>query len=327
MQFTIAVCVSELFLLLISMAIQTQIEKKYQNALERLHLFPTSRAYIAASSGLMISAFLLFPGNPAWDWSLTRTPNIIFIYINILLLSSAIFLDRHKYLRRITYTSPARRAVVLTILPLALFSLIGLLYVNTPLYLQSILREHGLAEPFTLFLYMMAVIIGTEHFKALREKGLSYRPYKLLAILYTVLMFEECDWLGLFGAIFGRINGAYLGSIHDIANVMYKNQQNSAIGIFVASAAIVLLIMLWKKKYLTADFLKRELAAPSTILIYLWFIMNVTAGVYDINGNLLYEFRNNVCAFPEEALELAGALFLFIASILKYCRDIRPKSA
>ena len=307
------------------MATTTPIERKFQNALERLHLFPTSRAYIAASSGLIISAFLLFPGNPVWDWSITRIPNIVFIYINFLLLSSAVFIDRHTLLRKLVNSNPARRATMFIAALSALFSLFFFLYIMAPAYLQSISREHGLVEPLNIFLYFIIAITGTEHFKAIREKNLNYRPYKLLAIIYTALMFEECDWLGIFGAVFGRIDGVYLGAIHDIANLLYKNQHRNIIGFFIVIVIITLLITLWRKRYLTADFLKRELADFSTIYIYIWFILNVLAGIYDIDGNLLIKF--NVPGFPEEALELSGTFFLFIATTLKYCRDIPRKPA
>jgi hypothetical protein len=318
-------------------------EVRLRAKLARVGLLPTRRIYLATGAGLAAVTFLLIPGNPVWDWSRTRVPNGVALLLLFGLLMVAAYLDRRSMLSRIARARPWLVFALAAAAPVAAVAVMAFLYSVLPRYLASVNREWGLVEPVTLFCYFLALLFGAEHARALRRAGEvrpwplevargprrsggEHRPYVLLAVFYAVLLLEECDWLGVFGAVIGRIEaggeGVYVGSLHDLGHLWYESSYKLAGLKLLAVAAVVSGVALWRTGFLTWRFVRREAFALSTLLILAGLALAGLAGVYDVTDEYFPQFPRDA-NFPEEPLELLCSVLVLTAAALKFRRDAR----
>jgi hypothetical protein len=75
-------------------------------------------------------------------------------------------------------------------------------------------RPEGIWEPLTLVAYLSAALLlrAAARGRAARDR----RHLDLFALGYVLLILEELDYLGIFGALIRRVNGVYVGSPHDL---------------------------------------------------------------------------------------------------------------
>ncbi len=297
-------------------------DEKIKNFLEKIHLYPTVRIYILTAACFIISAFLLIPGNPVFDWSKTKVPNAIFIYINLFLLTAALYLDRFDILRKFGAMKKLNRNMIFFGIILLLTLGIGLLYIFFPAYLGANMREiGGLIEPFTFLLFFSSFFFMLKYAGTLEQKGVNARPYKFLAFLFLIFTLEECNYFAFFALFIPRINDVYVGTIHDLFH-LWLESTHKIIGILIFIFFLSLILyFLFSRKYLTGEFLKKELFAPSSLLIYLGIFFAIIGGIYDVAGEHLPKFNPETGNFPEEVLELYCSLFILIAVIQKFSRD------
>jgi hypothetical protein len=137
-----------------------------------------------------------------------------------------------------------------------------------------------------------------------------------------MLALEEMDWLGIPGALIGRVGSAnvYLGSSHDLLAVAWHYHW---FAIPVAISALLVLGLIWYRGYLTVGFIRREGLDPTTLPLYGALVAQALAQVLDIEDRLLSR-RHPVFRYPlEEPFELLAAMLLVSGLLLKYSREWR----
>lgn len=304
------------------------LEQRITEGLRWLRLWPAWRAAVAAVWVLGAAAVLLIPGNPVWDWSETRLPNTVTVYGGVLLLTAATYVSRARLLGRLATLSAGRLRVLMLLALVVLAGLHLALYAMAPGYLRAVSREWGLVEPLTWFCYVGAAMVGSEHARQRQAAGQAHQPYWLLAACYLVLGLEECDWLGLFGGLIGRVHGVYVGSLHDLINLLYQsdNRVGGILALVGGSAGVVVLLSV--TGYITMRFVRREVLSPSTLLIFLGLALAGLAVPYDIlpvevSQAWLPDGAPGSVHIVEEGLEFWSSALVLAAALLKYARDHR----
>jgi len=136
-------------------------------------------------------------------------------------------------------------------------------------------------------------------------------------------MLEECDYLGIFGGVIGRIHGVYVGSPHDLATLWYRTGHNlwwaGAAGLVVISGGI----WSWKRGYCSVAFLRREVWTVTSVPVLWGMVLLVIAQLGDIDKTLFGRLIVLWCGVCEETLEFLFAVLLQVSLWLKIARDYR----
>jgi hypothetical protein len=177
-------------------------------------------------------------------------------------------------------------------------------------------REEGLLEPVTLLCYAgSAIVLWTA------SQGLDRnvrRPWRTTAGLFIVLALEEMDYFGVFGGMIGRIRGEYVGSLHDLVRLTSEGIVTGAGVWLMAAIAVVVMATLWWVGALSAGWVGRRIASSE----FGWVVAG--AMLLWIAAAEEAHFFGWVAAppYPEEAVELAGALCLAVWSVESVARRV-----
>jgi hypothetical protein len=174
-----------------------------------------------------------------------------------------------------------------------------------PVLYERFQREEGLWEPLTLLSYLAAAVV------LYRLSGLSTRSEgrhrRLVATVFLLLGLEEVDYFGVFGGIFGHVQGVYAGSLHDLIRLAVENALSPAAWMVIGGIFLTVLAGLWLAGYLQPRAVAAMVASPD----FLW----VSVGLGFLFAAAAIEARlfGWMIAEPtlEEALELSGAICFF----------------
>lgn len=157
------------------------------------------------------------------------------------------------------------------------------------------------------------------------EQGHEFKPYQALAVLFALAVLEECDYLGMFGGIIGRIHGVYVGSLHDLVGLWYRMEHNLWWTGAVGLVGMAVGIGSWKRGYCSADFLRREVWTVTFIPMLCGMVLLVIAQLGDIDKTIFGRFVVFWCGVCEETLEFLFAVLLQVSLWLKIARDYRNR--
>lgn len=167
-------------------------------------------------------------------------------------------------------------------------------------------RESGLWEPVTLFCYLgAAVLVGG---LAGERTGAERKHWWLVTGAYVLLGLEEVDYFGTFGAVIGRIDGFYIGSLHDLILLAVNRLLGAGTWSVIAALALAVVGALWWLGYLQP----RALAALVFSVDFLWISAGLgfllSAAVVEAE---ILEWASRAPTI-EEALEMAGGICFFL---------------
>lgn len=180
-------------------------------------------------------------------------------------------------------------------------------------------REEGLWEPATVLCYAGSAIVLWAASRGL-DRG-DRRPWRVTAGLFVVLALEEMDYFGVFGGMIGRIQGEYVGSLHDLIRLTSEGIITGAGLWMLAAVAVALIAALWRVGAVPPAWVGRRIAAPEFAwaaagAVFLWVAAAEEAHFFGWVATPPY---------PEETIELAGALCLAVWSVECVARRIpRP---
>lgn len=170
-------------------------------------------------------------------------------------------------------------------------------------------REEGLWEPLTLFCYLASAVLlfGLGR----RRGGRPGRHWIFLGGLYTLMALEEIDYFGIFGGLIGRIEGIYVGSLHDLVGVAASGLLDTMVLAILVGAALLVVSLLLATGFLQPGPLMRAVLRRDAIwaVVGVGFLFLGAAVEAELFGWRVAEPR------PEEALELAGGLALAIYAV------------
>ncbi len=130
------------------------------------------------------------------------------------------------------------------------------------------------------------------------------RHTRLVAACFGLLLLEETDYAGLFGGVVGRIDGVYVGSLHDLLNLAAHGGLHPVVLVAIAGGTLAGLTVLWRRGYLAPAPLFGTLWSAGGLWLVLGLLLLVVAGAGE--AALLGSAFAGVS--PEEALEMAGSV-------------------
>lgn len=165
-------------------------------------------------------------------------------------------------------------------------------------------REEGVFEPVTLLIYIVA---SMAMFSLGRElDGRDRRFAQFFGGVFALLALEEVDYLGMVGGFVGRINGVYVGTPHDLINLVVEGGLTLPIVLMVvAIAGIVAAASLWHG-YLQPLRLLRAVFSRAGLWWWTGALFLGVAALEDANVWLVFGLPR-----IEELLESVAALFWF----------------
>ncbi|MGH7545181.1 MAG: hypothetical protein ACREKI_03260 [Gemmatimonadota bacterium] len=209
-------------------------------------------------------------------------------------------------------TAVRRRWAIGGALVLSVLALTVALRAAAPGLFSRFSGEEGLWEPLTVFLYLGCAVLL---FGAAREQdGPGRKHWRLVGSAYALVGLEEIDYFGIFGGLIGRIEGIYVGSLHDFIHLAAEGRLSAPAWIAIGAVALALHAALWRTGYLQP----RAIAAMAFSLDIVWAVFGL--------GFLAYAAVVEIPPFgwhgsgptPEEALELAGAACLVLFALLRW---------
>jgi hypothetical protein len=121
---------------------------------------------------------------------------------------------------------------------------------------------------------------------------------------FVFLTLEEIDYLGIFGGAIGRIDGIYVGSLHDLLQLAKAELLPEALAAAGAVAALVGIGYLWRTGYLQPARVVRVATSVQGVWLACAVAFQALAAAEEV-GLLGVSFGS---PSPEELIEMLGAL-------------------
>jgi hypothetical protein len=183
---------------------------------------------------------------------------------------------------------------------------------------QLVTREWGLLEPLQAALYLTALWLCVFVRRALADDPRARTIYRTGAVIASVLLLEEIDYLGILtllvrlaGAPEGRIGRKHIGGLHDVVDAW---THYAGIGV-VALAALVVAGIVWVRLGHYRAAILRELRHASAIPLTVSAGTLLLAQIIDLDDSLLPRVPR--LGLLEEPLEIGAALALNAALLLR----------
>lgn len=165
-------------------------------------------------------------------------------------------------------------------------------------------REEGLWEPLTLVLYVGSASL------LLRPLGepdeASRRHLLLLGGVFVLFTLEEIDYFGIFGGIIGRVDGIYVGSLHDLIQLWKANLLPVPVVILLGAGSVAALAWLLSRGYVQP---RRLLGIPCSSQA-VWLTLGVGFLLLAAAEEAAIAGVSFGLPTPEELIELLGAIAL-----------------
>lgn len=138
------------------------------------------------------------------------------------------------------------------------------------------------------------------------EEGLR-RHLELVAACFGLLLLEETDYAGVFGGLVGRVDGVYVGSLHDLLNLAVHGALSPVATLSVGVAGALVVGFLWRRGYARPRLVAETVLSAEGLWLAagLAFLAFAAVGEVGLLGSLFDD------PSPEEAVEMAGSIFLF----------------
>jgi hypothetical protein len=169
----------------------------------------------------------------------------------------------------------------------------------------SLSAEYGLVEPATLFVYLATAIALFAHSRGV--DGGERKHWRFLGGLYFLMGLEEIDYFGIFGFIFGRVEGIYAGSLHDLIRLIGYGVLSPAVIATIAAIFLAIAVALWRVGYLQPRALVALLRTRDVLWVVLAFAFLVIAAADDA-----HVFGWQASPAYEEMFELSAAILLAV---------------
>jgi hypothetical protein len=172
-----------------------------------------------------------------------------------------------------------------------------------PRVFQRFGDESGLFEPATFVCYAA----GALHLwrAAAAAQGAARRHLQLLAGVYALLVLEEVDYLGIFGAFLGKPGGVYTGALHDLVSLFAHGVLGAGAAAALAAALAGLAWLAWRRAWLSPLLLAAQLRSRDLAWALAAAALLAVAAVLDTR--LVHWFGLPTL---EEALELPASIWL-----------------
>ena len=165
-------------------------------------------------------------------------------------------------------------------------------------------REEGVWEPVSLLSYAGA---ATLLFRSAREFPASEaRHLQLLGGCFVFLTLEEIDYFGIFGGMIGRIDGVYVGTLHDLIVLAEEGLLPGGVVTLLGVLGVGAAWMLLRRGYLQPARLAQLAGTVSALWLATGAVWLVVASAEEA-GFLGWQFSP---PSPEELFEVMGALAL-----------------
>ncbi len=181
-------------------------------------------------------------------------------------------------------------------------------------------QPEGVFEPITMLVYLVAAMVLHHESRALDPARL--RHFRFLALGFVLLFLEEIDYFSVFGGLIGRINGVYLGSIHDLVNVALHGHFTLWMGILGSAVLVGVLWGFIATGYLQPRRLARTLVSPAGGWFLAGAVVILLAQIEDVG--LFYFFGE---PDTEELLEMAASWLWFCFALEVVRREGAPPGA
>jgi hypothetical protein len=201
---------------------------------------------------------------------------------------------------------------------LALLALAVVLRVTSPPLYVRFSAEAGLWEPLTLFCYLAAaVLVGGVSGEV---GGAPRKHWRFIAGLYVLMALEEVDYFGAFGGMIGRIEGVYVGSLHDLILLAVDGLLSAGAWAAIAAASGAVLLGLWWLGYLQPRALLRLVFSRDFLWIGVGLLFLFAAAAVEAR---LLGWASREPTF-EEAIEMAGGICFFCFALQIAATRARP---
>lgn len=132
------------------------------------------------------------------------------------------------------------------------------------------------------------------------------RHLRLVAAFFVVLLLEETDYAGVFGGLVGRVNGVYVGSLHDLLNLAVHGGLTPGVALSVGAAGVLAIGLLWRRGYARPHLMAETVLSGEGLWLGTGLVLLALAGVGEAGllGSLFED------PSPEEAIEMVGSIFL-----------------
>lgn len=165
-------------------------------------------------------------------------------------------------------------------------------------------REEGPWETVSTACYLCALVL------LWRVGGTVSNPVRghlrLVGAGFAVLFLEEVDYAGIFGAVVGRVDGVYAGSLHDFLNLAGHGLLPAWVVVGLAAAGVAVVAGLWRLGWVRPALILRTLTSVGALWLWLGMGLLLAAALGEA-GMLGAAFAERS---PEEMLEMAGAVCL-----------------
>ena len=265
------------------------------------------------------------PDNPWLSWRRHQVVGHAFSHTAVALTVIGLWPKLLTTMRRPVPIHRRRFAIGLAGIVIGLAGSTALLTLAAPDAMYNLLtREWGLAEPFQFAAYGVGALICREAARTIPRDHPRRPLYRVGILVLVVLMLEEIDYLGLgaalmslFGAVHGRIDRTYVGTLHDLLNLAVSYSVLALIPFFV----FLTLALPWLRRHW--PMLLGELRSGTSAPLLPAMVLMALAQADDIFGfpGLRLTVDGRVVAF-EEPLELLALVCLTASLVLKLNREV-----
>lgn len=132
------------------------------------------------------------------------------------------------------------------------------------------------------------------------------RHLGLVAACFALFLLEETDYAGVFGGLLGRLDGVYVGSLHDLLNLAVHGLLTPVVTLSVGVAGVLVVGLLWQRGYMRPRLVAETVLSAEGLWLGagLAFLALAAVGEVGLLGSLFDD------PSPEESVEMAGSIFL-----------------
>jgi len=228
------------------------------------------------------------------------------LWISAVIAAGIAINQNWAWVLRAWFSRGVNARLLLTLLCLLIVVAVGrALYVFAYDIFLRFCMEYGVWEPLSTFLYLASAIL-LSHSARVQTDALRRRHLIFMTSLYIFLVLEEVDYLGLFGSFLQRIDGVYVGAVHDIVDLWGHDLLSPTVITVLFVLTIAILAALWRLRYLQPGALLQSLRYPRLLFAITGSALIVLALSIEA-GFIPWAQRMREA---EELVELTGAICL-----------------
>lgn len=228
------------------------------------------------------------------------------LWISAVIAAGIAINQNWAWVLRAWFSRGVNARLLLTLLCLLIVVAVGrALYVSAYDIFLRFCMEYGVWEPLSTFLYLASAIL-LSHSARVQTDALRRRHLIFMTSLYVFLVLEEVGYLGLFGSFLQRIDGVYVGAVHDIVDLWGHDLLSPTVITVLFVLTIAILAALWRLRYLQPGALLQSLRYPRLLFAITGSALIVLALSIEA-GFIPWAQRMREA---EELVELTGAICL-----------------